>query len=240
MLPTRDGSLRFFRYSGIDVFVHWSWFLVAVWTLRERGMYYSSPVWNVAEYLGLFGIVLLHEFGHSLACRSTGGRADTIVLWPFGGVAFVDPPRRPGAQLWSIAAGPLVNVALAPFFHLLARAAHGRGLHLANPDLFECLAMIRDINLYLLIFNLLPVYPLDGGQVLRSLLWYRLGEARSLLVAAGIGLAGAAALAACGFWLGRFWLGFIALFLLMNAWRGWRAAREALARMREAGVSDRA
>src|SRR5213078_4291206 len=62
----------------------------------------------------LFAIVLLHEFGHALACRQVGGRADRILLWPLGGVAFVDPPPRAGAMLWSIVAGPLVNVLLAP------------------------------------------------------------------------------------------------------------------------------
>src|SRR5438477_7968109 len=72
------------------------------------------PVWGVLEYLSLFVIVLIHEFGHALACRQVGGVANRIVLWPLGGVAFVNPPRRPGAYLWSIAAGPLVNVALIP------------------------------------------------------------------------------------------------------------------------------
>ena len=57
--------------------------------------------------------MLTHEFGHALACRSVGGTADNIMLWPLGGVAYVNPPQRPGATLWSIAAGPLVNVALA-------------------------------------------------------------------------------------------------------------------------------
>src|SRR4051812_4794764 len=114
MLPTQKGSFRLFRLRGIDVFLHWSWFVVAFYTLNSRSAEYSSPVWNVAEYLALFLIVLMHEFGHSLACRQTGGVSEQIVLWPLGGVAYVSPPQRPGAQLWSIAAGPLVNVALAP------------------------------------------------------------------------------------------------------------------------------
>ena len=62
--------------------------------------------------------MLLHEFGHALACRQTGGHADTIVLGPLGGIAFVQPPPRPGAYLWSLAAGPLVNVILFPLFTL--------------------------------------------------------------------------------------------------------------------------
>src|ERR1700679_698169 len=112
-MPTgRQGSIRLFRLRGIDVFLHWSWFLVAAYMIRSQAGEYSSISWNVLEYLGLFLIVLTHEFGHALACRSVGGNANRIVLWPLGGVAYVDPPPRPGAMLWSIVAGPLVNVAL--------------------------------------------------------------------------------------------------------------------------------
>ena len=81
---------------------------------------YSSITWNIIEYLSLFLIVMLHEFGHALACRQVGGEANRIVLWPLGGVAYVDPPPRPGATLWSIAAGPLVNVALLPILYFLS------------------------------------------------------------------------------------------------------------------------
>jgi len=94
--------------------VHWSWFIVAIYSVQFRTHEYSSMIWNVLEYLSLFAIVLTHEFGHQLACRSVGGKTHDIVLWPLGGVAYVSPPQRPGAQLWSIPAGPLVNVMLVP------------------------------------------------------------------------------------------------------------------------------
>src|SRR5437879_12395684 len=114
-MPTsRQGSIRLFRFSGIDVFLHWSWFVVAAYEINGRTRRYSSLTWNVLEYLALFLIVTLHEFGHSLACRQVGGQANQIVLWPLGGVAYVNPPQRPGATLWSIVAGPLVHVALLP------------------------------------------------------------------------------------------------------------------------------
>ena len=119
MLPTREWSVHLFRFLGIDVFLHWSWFLVAAYEIVNRPKAYSSLVWNLLEYLALFGIVLMHEFGHSLACRQVGGQANQIILWPFGGVAFVAPPQRPGATLWSIAAGPLVNVLLVPVLTVL-------------------------------------------------------------------------------------------------------------------------
>src|SRR5882672_2104014 len=118
-MPTgRDGSIHLFGFAGINVFLHWSWFLVAVYEIQSRSGRYSSIAWNILEYLALFLIVLTHEFGHALACRQVGGRADRIVLWPLGGVAYVDPPARPGANLWSIAAGPLVNLALMPVLGL--------------------------------------------------------------------------------------------------------------------------
>ena len=79
MLPTSSGSFKLFRVRGIQVYLHWSWFLIAAFELSGRKEAYLSPIWNVLEYLGLFGIVLLHEFGHALACRSVGGQANQIV-----------------------------------------------------------------------------------------------------------------------------------------------------------------
>jgi hypothetical protein len=89
---------RLFRVFGITVFLHWSWFLVAAYQLDQRSGRYSSLGWSVAEYLALFGIVLLHEFGHALACRQVGGTAEEIVLWPLGGVAYVAPPAASGGD----------------------------------------------------------------------------------------------------------------------------------------------
>jgi uncharacterized protein (TIGR03067 family) len=191
----QGGSIRLFRVAGIDVLLHWSWFFFAVLSLQSGGSDdlfglapYESPVWYAVEYLAVFGLVLLHEFGHVLACRSVGGTANRIVLWPLGGVAFVDPPARPGAFLWSIAAGPLVNVLLLPptlGFWTLCRAA---GCQDTAPDLYRFAAGLAWINYYLLLFNILPVYPLDGGKILQALLWFVMGRARSLLVAAVLGL----------------------------------------------------
>mgnify|MGYP003694253793 CR=1 FL=1 len=111
--PPNKGRFDFFRIAGVEVFLHWSWFVVAAGNYGTRP---SLPLTGLgsAEYLALFLIVILHEFGHALACRQVGGRADKIVLWPLGGLAFVEPPPRASAMLWSIAAGPLVNVALLP------------------------------------------------------------------------------------------------------------------------------
>src|ERR1035438_2344936 len=118
MLPTRQGSIRLFRFAGIDVYLNWLWFLAAVYLVQSTMKSYSTMLWPVLECLALFLIVLLHEFGHALACRQVGGQANLIVLWPLGGVAYVAPPLRPGAVLWSIAIGAAVDVALAPVLSL--------------------------------------------------------------------------------------------------------------------------
>jgi Zn-dependent protease len=229
-MPTSQGAIRLFRFAGIDVFLHWSWFVVALFEISERASQYRSPAWNVAEYLALFAIVTLHEFGHSLACRQVGGNADRIVLWPLGGVAYVDPPQRPGATLWSIAAGPLVNVALVPVFLGLMLVGRSLGLAETWPDAAAWLRAVALINVVLLVFNLLPVYPLDGGQILRSLLWFVLGRARSLTAASVIGFVGVLGLLLIAVRVGDMWLGILAVFVAMNCWRGFQHAR-ALSRL---------
>jgi Zn-dependent protease len=226
----RQGSFRLFRFAGIDVFLHWSWFLVAVIEINGRSRTYSSVAWNVLEYLALFLIVTIHEFGHALACRQVGGTADQIVLWPMGGVAYVDPPPRPGATLWSIVAGPLVNVILLPVLTGLGWLSRSMGWAQMMPNAHALLRAVWFINLGLLMFNILPIYPLDGGQILRSLLWFLVGRARSLMTAAIIGLFGAAGFVVLAVWMQSAWMGILSVFILMNCWRGLRQA-QALSRL---------
>jgi len=225
MTNIRQGSIHLVRIAGIDLFLHWSWFLVAAYEIQEGAQRYSSLTWNVLEYLALFLIVTLHEYGHALACRQVGGTSNQIVLWPLGGVAYVNPPPRPGATLWSLAAGPLVNVALVPVLLVLGTLSRSSGWAAAMPDAHALLRAIWVINLGLLIFNLLPIYPLDGGQILRSLLWYWLGRARSLMVATMVGFVGVAGLILLAVWIHSVWVGVICVFILMNCWSGLRQAQ---------------
>jgi Zn-dependent protease len=224
MLPRTQGSYRVLRLFGVDVFVHWSWLVVGFLEVQYRQADYRAFLWNVLEYLALFCIVLLHEFGHALACRQVGGVANQIVLWPLGGVAYVAPPQRPGAMLWSIAAGPLVNVALVPILGGALLLGQFAGWPQTLPDLYRFLFVISFINGGLLVFNMLPVYPLDGGQILRSLLWYFLGRARSLMVATVIGFIGVAALVPLIIKANSFWYYIVAAFVVMNLWQGMKQA----------------
>lgn len=222
MSSAPQGSFRLFRFAGIDIYLHWLWFLVAYFQIVERPHEYSSLAWNVAEYLILFAIVLIHEFGHAFATRQVGGTADTILLWPLGGVAYVRPPQRPGAELWSIAAGPLVNVV----FFVLLTAMRSLPFFAAQSDDVQTLVKnIWWINTGLLLFNLLPVYPLDGGQILRSLFWFIFGPIRSLLYASVVGFIGVAGLVWLAIDWRSIWMGVIALYVGSNCWTAFQQAR---------------
>ena len=185
------GAFPIFRLAGIRVYLHFTWFIVAAFEMSRPGQRYHNAIWAALEYCALFGLVLLHEFGHAFACRQTGGQADTIVLWPLGGIAFVRPPARPGAYLWSMAAGPLVNVVLFPLFTLFVFMLTKLHWNRVPPDFYHFVVSVWFINGALLLFNMIPVYPLDGGQILRGLLWLKVGPIRSLKAASIVGFGGA-------------------------------------------------
>jgi Zn-dependent protease len=224
-MTIKNRSLFLFRLFGVNVYVNWSWALVAmvqVYLSRDDlGILSNMPRslgFHICLYLCLFAIVLIHEFGHSLACKSVGGRAEEIFLWPLGGIAYVQPPQRAGAMLWSIAAGPLVNVVLLPLTIIPALLVSKlTGPESVGPDFLVSLAVM---NAFLLAFNLLPFFPLDGGQILRSLLWFIAGRGLSLVIAAGVGIGGAILLAALALFMASPWLGLLVLFMGFQSYRG--------------------
>ncbi len=222
MFKLDQGGVRVFRLFGIDVYLHWAWVLIAAFEIFERRNAYRSQAWNFAECFTLVAIVLMHEVGHSLACRSVGGEAERIVLWPLGGVAIVRPPARPGAVLWSIAAGPLVNLVLLLF--MLLPLIFSGALH-SPTDASRYFLNIFGMNALLLAFNLLPVYPLDGGQIVYALLWFAIGRARALMVVAIVGLAGAAVGIGAAAVFGSWWLVVLAAMGATRAWSGLNQAR---------------
>lgn len=232
-----NGSVKLFRLFGIDVFLHWSWFLVAIFLIprvgadRFSGTGNTPMIWGALLYLSLFAIVLIHEFGHALACVSVGGRVKHIVLWPLGGIAFVQPPQRPGAVLWSIVAGPLVNVILVPvtiIAYFLIRGEFmepvpGNNLHLFVESLVY-------MNAMLLVFNMLPIYPLDGGQTLMAILWFVIGRAKALKAVSILGLVTAAGVITMSVIFFEPFILAMALFIGFQAWSGYRVAMQ-LAKM---------
>lgn len=173
-----------------------------------------SPFWGLALLLGavLFAIVFLHELGHCFGCRAVGGRADDVLLGPLGGLAFVDPPHRPAEYALTTLAGPAVNVLLLVAMLPVAYVQGYLSASLVNPiainDLsgpamfgFECFRL----NYLLLLFNLLPIYPLDGGRLLQAALWHRLGYVHASILSTNVGMAAGAILAILGVYLAGAW-----------------------------------
>jgi Zn-dependent protease len=143
------------KISGIPIHIHWSWWIFLA--IQASLNYKLLPVMVV-----MFGIVLLHELGHCFAARHFGLRVDSITLHLFGGLAWVDDRKQsPWEEFWIIACGPLVNFVLA--FPLYFLGEHGGYL----ADFFATLFVL---NLIMLVFNLVPVFPLDGSKIGRSIL----------------------------------------------------------------------
>lgn len=181
----RIGSL-----FAIGIWVHWLLLLLVAYYFYDLYVDRASGPRDfgiLATHLfATFVIILLHELGHCYAAFRVGGGANAIVLWPLGGLAYCDAPRTPPAQFWVAAGGPLVNVAVAIVVGLLLmftplgpksggalwsfRASYSDGF------VTHFLVGLFDWNLVLLIFNLLPVYPLDGGRMLQAVLWGRSGS----------------------------------------------------------------
>jgi len=173
-------SWKLGRVAGIDLFLHPTFLLVPLMILSQDGGF-SGLVFAAL----LFGSVLLHELGHALMARGYGIPTADITLYPIGGVArLARMPRSAGPELLIALAGPAVNLVIAalawPMVVLLGQ------LH-AGPVVFAVLVWILRINIGLLLFNMLPVFPMDGGRVLRALLSGRLGRLRATEVAAGLG-----------------------------------------------------
>lgn len=196
-------SLGLGRLFGIEIRVHWFFLLwIAVDVLRATFVPRISLAWTLQALGLLFLAVLLHEFGHCFAARRTGGSADRILLWPLGGLAETAVEHRPREQLITTLGGPAVNLAfvlaILPYIvatdqansFLLRYGPIGQ-----DPDL---LATFWGVNLDLLMFNLLPALPLDGGRILHAVVWARTDEGTALeksvlssrLVAVAMALAG--------------------------------------------------
>ncbi len=189
MAVYQSGALRLFRVAGIDVMIHWSWILLAVVEVQFHDLLkFQSWYWDIGLFFTIFAVAMLHEIGHVTACRQVGGTADRILLQPFGGRAVVTPPPRPGPYLWTAAGGPLVNLLLIPVSILLCVILKGEAAH--NPDLTKYLWWLTLGNIVLLVLNLMPVFPNDGGQMLYACLWAIFGRGPGLMLTSLIGLVG--------------------------------------------------
>ena len=150
------------RYFGINVRLHFTFLIYAYYLVQK----YSSPVFGLCFVAGIYLCILLHEFGHALAARWCDGEANDILLWPLGGLAFVRPAWDPTAHLITTVAGPFVTFVLWLALNGLARVTT------PLPAVAFFLHELSRFNLIILIFNLIPAFPMDGGRILRDGLWH--------------------------------------------------------------------
>jgi Zn-dependent protease len=262
------GSITLFHFRGIKVTVDWSWFivlfLVILWMtgnfedlLGEGG---STPfLLALLAAVGFFGSILLHEFGHAIVAMRNGIGISSIQLWIFGGMARMDREAdSPGTELKVALAGPAVTAAIALLLGIVGIVAAGwTGFEEAVllesrsgvSGLIALIAWLVSINLLILVFNLLPAYPMDGGRVARALAWKKSGDRnRATRFAAGLGrlfgylfIGVGIALAFAGYLFSGVWLALIGMVINGSA-RGaamQTALTDRIGDVRVADVMDR-
>lgn len=179
-------SIRIGRIGGISINIHVSWFLIFIlitWSLAGSYFPLNYPAWSLPLYwtVGLvtsilfFVSVLLHELAHSFVARARGLPVHDITLFIFGGVAHLgEEPQTPGTEFLMALVGPLASIVLGVCFGAVWLTAKG-----VIPPLAALAGYLAFINVLLGFFNLIPGFPLDGGRVLRSILWQATGNLQS-------------------------------------------------------------
>lgn len=224
-------SINLFRIRGIQLAVHISFFLLLAYVAdvgwREAG--WPGLLWSVATLLAFFGCVVLHELGHSFTAMHYGIGVRRILLMPIGGMAeFNDIPRQPSRELLITLAGPAVNFAIAAALGLMIGGPRGWPFddydYPANALGFAHLLLTW--NLLMGLFNLLPVFPMDGGRIFRALLAMRMPYLRATFWAASVGktLSIVAALIAL-FWFERPLTAVLFAFIFLAGDAEYRAAK---------------
>jgi Zn-dependent protease len=187
---------------GIGIYVHWSFLLLPAWVfLSNLGLDGGlMALYSVGLVMAVFGCVVLHELGHAMAARRFGITTRDITLYPIGGVARLERMSdRPWEECFIAVAGPLINVVIAALLgaFLLASDLVTELFPLPSVGMMFLFHLMA-INIWLVVFNLIPAFPMDGGRVLRALLALRLGRLRATEVAVSIGMVLAVVLALAG------------------------------------------
>lgn len=226
------GSLRIGKIAGIDISIHVSWLIIVVlltWSLATGWFAALYPGWSTFTYwivsvlaaLLLFVSVLLHELAHSLVARARGLPVKNITLFIFGGVSNIEQePKSPGVEFQMALVGPLTSLLIGGLAYLLLVVTRG-----GTSPAAAILEYLMVSNLLLGVFNLVPGFPLDGGRVLRSIIWKISGSVRTATrVATVTGQVIAYLFIMAGIWLifggallNGLWIGFIGWFLLNGA-----------------------
>jgi Zn-dependent protease len=219
-------SWKLGRVFGIDLYLHSTFLLLPAWALFvNRGGGLIGAVFALLFLVGVFACVVLHELGHALAARRFGIGTRDITLYPIGGVARLERmSERPGEELAIALAGPAVNVVLAGLLSLVvvpalilgALPASGPVISLSHGPLalgLTFLFCLWWVNIFMVIFNLVPAFPMDGGRVLRALLAMGMGHLRATEIASAVGLVMAGVMVVLSFVLPAPMLLVIAVFV---------------------------
>ena len=214
-------SLRVGRFAGIDVYMHVTFLLLISWVAFlywRQGQSLVSAIAGVAFILAVFLCVVLHEFGHALTARRYGIKTRDIILLPIGGVARLERlPTRPLQELWVALAGPAVNIVIAVgLFAWLKLTASFEPLQMMTLTTGPVLERLMAVNLFLVAFNMIPAFPMDGGRVVRAILATRTEYSRATQIAASIGQGIAIVFGFIGLFYNPFLL-FIAFFVWIGA-----------------------
>ena len=223
------------RFAGIDVYIHATFLLLIGWVGYSHWLEHQkwSEVFNgILFIVALFACVVLHEYGHALTARKYGIKTRDITLYPIGGVARLERmPEKPIEELWVALMGPAVNVVIAAglfaYLFFSGSLVPLTDLTVASGSFAE---RLMTVNISLVLFNLIPAFPMDGGRVLRALLASRMEYARATQIAAVVGQGLAFVFGFIGLFTNPMLL-FIALFV----WIG--AAQEAAAVEMKAGLA---
>jgi Zn-dependent protease len=214
-------SITIARVAGTAVRIHVTFLLLLGWiwfAYYQQGG--AEAAWEGVAFVALlFLCVLLHEFGHVLAAKRYGVNTRDVTLWPFGGIASLERiPEKPSEELVVAIAGPAVNVVIAAvlIFLLGARIDPEHLTHIQDPAI-SMASKLAAANIFLVLFNLIPAFPMDGGRVLRSLLAMRMGHAQATQWAAAIGQGFAVAFGILGIFSGNVMLIVIAVFVFLAA-----------------------
>ena len=209
------------KFASIDVYVHATFLLLIGWVgyshwLEHRN--WGEVLNGILFILALFVCVILHEYGHALTARKYGIKTRDITLYPIGGVARLERmPEKPLEELWVALMGPAVNVVIAAglfaYLYLTSSLVPLNELTIASGNFLE---RLMTVNLSLVLFNLIPAFPMDGGRVLRALLAMRMDYVRATQIAATIGQGMALLFGLVGLF-GNATLLFIAFFIWIGA-----------------------
>lgn len=225
-------ALPLYRLWGITVKLHIIFIIfVGIRLISSFGHDSSGFIITAIMIASVFGLVLLHEYGHCFACRWVKGEADEIMLWPLGGLAFCRPPHHWKPELITVLGGPAVNAVLIPVFGAAVYFATGEWRYvLFNPFAPNwpigggygvlTIFLLHYVNMVLLLFNVLvPMYPMDSGRIVQCLMWRKMGYEKSLWLSCNIGIGAAVVLVVVAFGAEELLLLGIALFGGFSCWQ---------------------